>query len=280
MSFINRIIGPDEELIGICRVHWVYGIKGILWLLGFTALGLFIKYSILSVGFLQAVPAFALIAGYFFWIGLSIGIVLFITFVIVMISTEIALTTKRVIFKTGMIATDVKEVDLEEIKAADVDNGWFGRFLNYGYVLFDARFVQNMQLPEIYDPYRFVKALNEVRNDLKNDSMKMVLGDGRGGGGVVVDEEEAPKAKRRVDDPRYKGLSNDPFEEIEHFGEEMNYDPHDIQTPKTSSKENKRKKIKAAKAKEAFKPVIFEKIRMREKLMDAFTMISTYGQKS
>lgn len=177
MSFVKKVIGPDETLIGISSAHWIYGAKGIAWLAGMMILGLVLSYYIngLFDHLFRNNAAFAAdkIGDIFFWLPTLLGLVMFFTYVLVMISPEIALTNKRIIYKKGIIAVDVKELDLEEIKAVDVDNGTFGRFLNYGYIVFDARFVGNLDLPAIAKPYRFVKALNEARSG-KNPDMQMV----------------------------------------------------------------------------------------------------------
>jgi hypothetical protein len=219
MSFVKKIIGPDETLIGITSAHWIYGATGILWLAGMMVIGLVLDYYATGLFdyLFRDTGAFAVnrISEGLFWIPTCFGLVMFVMYFLMMISPEIGLTTKRVIHKRGIIFVDVKEVDLEEIKAADVNNGLFGRFLNYGFVVFDARFVAGMDLPAIGKPYRFVKALNEARSRLKQDSMTVVL---EGGGAVKTKVEEPqpeqqaappekPKRKHRIPkltNPRYE----------------------------------------------------------------------------
>lgn len=180
MAFVRKLVGPDEHLIGIARLHWIYGVKGLMWLGGFLLLGGFINHLIIRyIGYSPASnPAFsgvATLGASAFWICLLIGLCLFLFYFIMMIATEVGLTSKRLIFKKGLIFVDVKEVDLEEIKGGNVDNGVLGRLFNYGTVNLDARFVHDMSLPFIADPYRFLKALNETRTLLKEDSMHIVL---------------------------------------------------------------------------------------------------------
>jgi hypothetical protein len=179
MSFIRKIIGPDETLIGISSAHWIYGATGLAWLGASMIIGLVLNYyahGLFDYLFMDS-GAFAVyrIANVMFWIPTAFGIVMFLLYFLMMISPEIGLTSKRVIYKRGIIFVDVKEVDLEELKAANVDNGYLGRFFNYGYVVFDARFVEGMDLPAIGHPYRFVKALNDAKSHLKEDSMTVVL---------------------------------------------------------------------------------------------------------
>ena len=199
MAFITKIIGPDEKLVGIASIHWIYALKGVMWLFGFALVGFLIDQFFIFYGTRFLGSAALVIGNRAFWITTSIGLVLSFFYLIMWIATEIGLTTKRVIFKKGLFFVDVKEVDLEEIKASDVDNGLFGVWLNYGYLLFDARFIENLRLPAIVNPYRFVKALNDMRSRLKADSMQPVLQNNEHG---RRDEKE-----HHLEDKRY---SSDP----------------------------------------------------------------------
>ncbi len=183
MSFIEqRVIGPDERLIGISSIHWIYGARGLVFLTVFMSVGLGIKQFTfwLAEKFdtAELVPSLNIFSNAAFIICTVIGLLLLLFYIIMMISTELGLTTKRVVFKTGLIFVDVREVDLEEIKAADVDNGFLGYFLNYGYIILDARFIKNLTLPAISAPYRFVRAMNQARTIEKRnagDSLQKIL---------------------------------------------------------------------------------------------------------
>lgn len=183
MAFIERMVGPDERLVGIARLHWIYGVKGLAWLGGMIMLGTVIDWTVLYLlGASAGNPALGGIvtlgnAG--FWICLTIGAWLFLFYFIMLLATEVGLTTKRLIYKRGLIMVRTEGLDLEEIKGADVDNEILGRFLNYGSIHFDARFIGDMELPSIANPYQFVKALNDQRSQLKEMGTHIML-EGRG----------------------------------------------------------------------------------------------------
>jgi hypothetical protein len=221
MSFVKKVVGPDEKLIGISSIHWIYGIQGLMWLLGFLALGVFIDQNVtrLANNFPGNPGAISLnlISDYALWICMAIGVIFFLMYFTTMISAEIGLTTKRVIYKKGLFLVDVRQIDIEEIKSADVNNGWFGRFLNYGYVALDARFVNNVELPALDDPYRFTKALNELRTRQRGDTMKIVLEGASDNVQVQTAGGEAIPVQqplRSLTDRRYKALDSDPVEAV------------------------------------------------------------------
>lgn len=222
MAFIDRVIGPDEKLIGIVSVHWIYGLKGLTWFALFAAGGAYLDFQLerlAASGSGQSIRSLEIFSNYIFLIGVAIGAFLLFFYVLMMLTTELGLTSKRIIYKKGFIFVDVKESDLEEIKAAEVDNGRLGRILNYGYINFDARFVENLTLPAINDPYRFLKAMNEMRSNLKQDSMSIVL-EGPASGvqqANVKQPEPAPTNQkndpnnRHIDDDRYEALESNPI---------------------------------------------------------------------
>lgn len=231
MAFIEKIIGPDEKLVGVSTIHWMYAAIGIMWMAGFMMLGLWLNSFGVSAAFHfpgnPGLNATGIMSNTAFLVCAFLGVLLFLLYFVMMLTTEIGLTTKRIIYKRGWIFVSVNEADLEEMKAVGVNNGWFGRFLNYGYIELDARFINNMSIPAIADPYRFVKAANEIRSNLKQDSMTVVLDERNEVKSVEVENAQDGEANRKknkarvsevpvrdLNDPEYAGLSNDPAENI------------------------------------------------------------------
>lgn len=231
MAFIERIVGPDEKLIGIMRVHWIYGAKGLMWFACFLVLGLFINNfiggAIDKIDSLAHIDALILLSTYAFGVCALIGGVVLLFYVIMMATTELGLTSKRIIFKRGWLMVDVKESDLEEIKAAEVDNGVLGRILNYGYIVLDARFVDNTTLPAIGDPYRFIKASNEARSSLKEaPGMDFVDKDGRRKG----KQSRTP----HITEERYDALEHDAGAATAHMMDEADSDVDEHSSQKSA----------------------------------------------
>lgn len=207
MSFTQKIIGPDEKLIGVARVHWVYGATGLMWLSALTVFGywLDIKGTSFFAAHLDRDRFFAVAETLYTirWICAGIGVILFALYTTMMVSTEIGLTSKRIIYKRGLFFVDVKEGDLEELKGVNVDHGYLGRFLNYGYLQFDARFVKDVGLPAVADPYRLVKALNEMRSRLQKDSAAPIMNN--------TESRARPETDNaKLEDQRFEGLDARP----------------------------------------------------------------------
>ncbi|MCB9990427.1 MAG: PH domain-containing protein [Rhodospirillales bacterium] len=95
-----------------------------------------------------------------------LGVMIFVIHLLKVIATEIALTDQRLIYKTGLIFVDVKEIDLAEIRSETVHHGLLGRFLRYGEVHLDSRFVGDIYLPAMVKPYILLKDIHAARRKL------------------------------------------------------------------------------------------------------------------
>lgn len=171
MSYITKAIGDQEKLIVLTHPHWIYVATGLFWTLFFIVLGNyadlyleeFLDQSHLSFiidykkhysyGFVTPVTViFSIVALFTLW-----------PYLITYISSEVGLTNERIILKSGLILVKVDEVDLEDIRAEHVYHGLLGWLLKYGKIKLDCRFVKDVDILAIANPYRFVKASHKAR---------------------------------------------------------------------------------------------------------------------
>lgn len=183
MAYVHKIINKDEKLIGIARMHWIHIIKGVSWFFAFAAMGWLFDHLILrglmaisdmSSGQIFLAPIMSLSSGAMTFM-IFAGFVIFLFHVLQVISTEIALLDRRVIHKTGLVFVNVKQIDVEEIRGENLDLGTLGRFLGYGYIMLDCRFIGDVKLPAIDNPERFIRALHYERAHAQ-DALNLVLG--------------------------------------------------------------------------------------------------------
>lgn len=92
---------------------------------------------------------------------MGLGLLLFIPAVINMITTELALTNKRVIAKTGFIRRDAIELRLEKVEGVVVSQGLLGRIFNYGDVVVTGTGGIKTPIPFIAKPLEFRRVVNE-----------------------------------------------------------------------------------------------------------------------
>jgi uncharacterized membrane protein YdbT with pleckstrin-like domain len=81
---------------------------------------------------------------------------------IVKATTEIAITSERLVYKKGLIARHVGELNIDRIEGVSVRQGVFGRILGYGRVIVRGMGVGEVMLPSIEDPITFRGAIQEA----------------------------------------------------------------------------------------------------------------------
>jgi membrane protein YdbS with pleckstrin-like domain len=131
MSYVRKSLGANETLIAEAHFHWSYT-------LGVVMLALTI------VGLIFAIPL-----------------------MIRQATTEIAVTSHRLVKKTGWISLHTEELSLTNIEGVKVDQGFWGRILGFGRVRIEGTGVDAVQLPTIADPVRFRAAIETAKDALK-----------------------------------------------------------------------------------------------------------------
>jgi uncharacterized membrane protein YdbT with pleckstrin-like domain len=131
LSYVESTLGPGEEIIFRARFPWVYTLNSWLALL---LLGVFV-----------------------------VGIVIFIERTIRQMTTEIVVTSRRFVVKTGFIARKTQEVSLEKIEQIKLNQSFWGRILDYGSLDIRGTGVGNIQLPNIDEPLALRRAINAAR---------------------------------------------------------------------------------------------------------------------
>lgn len=126
MSYVRSILQPGEEVRFSATIHWITYVKGLVFLI----LALVLFFYGLSInggqGNLQnvcfgAAAALALIAAVLLlraWFHRWI--------------TEIAVTNRRVIYKTGFISRKTNEMHMDKVESVRVEQSILGRLLGYG----------------------------------------------------------------------------------------------------------------------------------------------------
>ena len=85
-------------------------------------------------------------------------------------STELAVTTKRVIVKHGFISRQTVELNLNKVESIQVDQGALGRIFNFGTLVFAGTGTSHAPLTGIAAPMAFRKAFIEAQDGHKSDA--------------------------------------------------------------------------------------------------------------
>jgi uncharacterized membrane protein YdbT with pleckstrin-like domain len=97
-------------------------------------------------------------------IAFGLGLVFLIWAAINVRSTEVAITNRRVIAKTGFIRRHTVEINLDKIEALKVEQGLMGRVLNYGTIFMSGAGTSVAPLRNMADPLVFRRKFMEATN--------------------------------------------------------------------------------------------------------------------
>ena len=93
-----------------------------------------------------------------------VGVVFLIWAWIRVRSTELAITNRRIIAKFGFVKRHTVEINLEKVEALKVEQGVWGRILNYGTIFISGSGSSVAPIPNIADPLVFRRKFMEATN--------------------------------------------------------------------------------------------------------------------
>ena len=132
MSYVRKSLGAHERVVATAHFHWTYGLKA--WL--------------------------ALIL--LFWC--LIGIWIFVSMMVRKGTTEIAVTTHRIIYKTGLFNLHANEISLDNVEGVQLQQGLWGRLFGFGRLRIEGTGNDFVELPEIANPIAFRRAIETARD--------------------------------------------------------------------------------------------------------------------
>ena len=94
-------------------------------------------------------------------LGIFIAVPVLLNGLIMLLTTEIALTNQRIIMKWGLIRRTTVEVFNHKLEGIAVDQSILGRFLGYGSLSVSGTGGSHAGTPGIAEPLNFRKAVNE-----------------------------------------------------------------------------------------------------------------------
>ena len=131
-SYIDDSLVEGEQVLHRARVSW--------WSqFGLLVLGVVLLIVVVGLFFLVAA-----------WINVR--------------STEIAITSRRVIAKFGFIRRSTVEINLEKVEALRVEQGFMARMLNYGTIFISGAGTSVAPIRDVADPLVFRRKFMEATN--------------------------------------------------------------------------------------------------------------------
>ena len=127
-NYADEVLQPGETVRYEGTLHWIIFVPGLPLLMFVVAgfLGVTTAWRPAhGVSLYSLLALFALVA----------FLMQLLTAWIVRQTTEIAVTNRRVIYKTGLISRQTIEMNMDKVESVDVTQDFLGRLLDYGTVL-------------------------------------------------------------------------------------------------------------------------------------------------
>lgn len=164
MSYLQKMLLPDEKIIFIATIHWVIFVPGLC----LTAFGgIFGHYSYDIVRFLLGsnyMPVIGKIGAGISLLSALCGLGLLIGAVVRQSATELAITNRRIVAKYGFISRSTFEIMINRITGVNFDQSIMGRILGYGTILVHGAGGDISPFDVVTNPQLFQRALMDVLN--------------------------------------------------------------------------------------------------------------------
>lgn len=159
MSYVKDNLMPNEKVLFTARVHPAVFLPSIVSFIGSIAFFIYIISTAIKVDADANILGFVLlVAGLFFFCSIILGL----QAMIIMFTTEFAITNRRVIAKTGFIRRHTLEMLLPKIESVSVNQNVLGRLLNFGTVTVTGTGGTKESFRAIVEPIVVRKKINQI----------------------------------------------------------------------------------------------------------------------
>ena len=150
MSYIDNNLMRGETVVYKAEIHWFIFLPGLV---------------VAAIGFLMMAAGGE--AGVFGGLLLLVGVVLILKAAITKVTTELAVTSKRVIAKVGLIRRNTMELNHSKVESLNVNQGIFGRIFGYDTIVVNGTGGGATPVPGIDNPMEFRRNAMQTIDDFE-----------------------------------------------------------------------------------------------------------------
>lgn len=168
MSYVEDNLMPNEKVLFTAKVSPAIFISPFIALV----IGLFVFIQAIKMNnemgdFGKILSGFVCLLSVMFLLS---TVYLILDAIITMITTEFAVTNKRIIAKTGFIRRNTIEMLLNKIESASVNQSILGRILKFGSITITGTGGTRQRFRAIVDPLDVRKKIYQVLEEINNQS--------------------------------------------------------------------------------------------------------------
>lgn len=173
-GYVEKSLPPGERIVHRVNFNWTFSFFPVLWFAFGSAP--IVMYTMLQ--FNSGVPFEDLRIGWWFVLGSFLtGTLILLNHMIILWSTEIAVTTYRFVYKTGFISRNTQEVSLNKIEEIILNQSVWGRVFGYGRLTLRGTGVGKIDLPNVDNPLEVRRIIEKAKADLRRESNEDNRGD-------------------------------------------------------------------------------------------------------
>ena len=151
MGYVAKTLAPEEDYLYRAHFNWTYDFRSWFWFaFGLSPIILWVG----AYGVTGAAPGFGVTFLAFAALALFSGVVILFARYVHRWVTVIAVTSLRLVFKTGLISRDTHEVTLDKVEEVLVHQTFLGRILGYGQLTIRGTGIAIIELPVLGEPVR------------------------------------------------------------------------------------------------------------------------------
>ena len=160
MGYVDKNLMSGEGVVHKAKMHRIIYVSGILALvIGILLSGIASLDQSVDSSSVAEAGNIIVVAGSLFFI---LGLISLLNAFIKRNTTELAVTSSRVIVKTGLIKRDTTELNHSKVESFNVDQSILGRILNFGTITVNGTGGGKTIVPKIAKPLDFRRQAMQV----------------------------------------------------------------------------------------------------------------------
>lgn len=149
MKYVQRVLQPGETVVHQAYLHWLIFLRAIG--LAVLALACLIAERIYQPSEPLVATTFIVVACFFALVAFESALRAWIR----RVTTEFAVTDRRVIYKTGLFSRHTLEMNRGKVESVDVEQPFTGRLFGYGTIVLRGTGSTHEPIYHIADPLTF-----------------------------------------------------------------------------------------------------------------------------
>lgn len=121
MGYIEKNLSSGEKIVYRAKLTWLFWLNAVVW---------------------------AVLLGWVFGLGLLVAAILIIR----QVTTEIAVTDRRIVYKRGWLFQNSTDIQLHKIESMNILQGPFARMFNYGTLEVRGSGAGTIKIPSVDEP--------------------------------------------------------------------------------------------------------------------------------